>query len=813
MIRLFNDFDGPQINAFKDFLPARSSPERQVESFANHLLGVLSAAQTDTNTWEIPLQDLISLLVVGGNLVGIAAPVRVNTALPTPLVCWAVTCILGGQQAAEEALPGFFQLTRILSDPEFRSRFPGIHSLPDRIPEAQKPNPLVSIHYELAATPAYPSLAAALQQGLVRVLPEYGWLVNEKDILPYQALRTGLVRVFTSFNEEEACLLMNLLQGNKLEAAENMAREVASRIKPLRGKKKQLAEKTIESYVWGFGKIFLDPGDIQRREGYQRSQYAKQAEPISNEDDDPPDDTSREEKKRFRKQEEKERQEDGTGSIFDNLVEENEPGDERLRIALDERAVMQHYISGLEWSTLNINEIARVLEIIFQIRRNEKDAPDLRALYATLIFTGRELEWLLDVRLGNIQKDQIDSQVPHPIYDPEKNAIFYTPHSFSDIARPPRYRVESCIPVKYVWCLPLGSLLGSLWQVIAKRTKPGERILKVEKERVSEVLKLLTRSLQKSIPMMPPVTIGRLRSASKHLLVKTGEFDPVLAAIISDRRTLANHATMYYTMTPVSFLQREYNCAMQKVWEKLHWLYPDLPEVKFQEEESLPWDYNIGSAYQPKRDMLLAGLQTLARAAQEDDNLHALHNARTLLFIYLLSFLCGLRISEAALLRRDQFDSVEILPGKRIRLLHLPETRGNRYTTAERTIPIPEVLYAVLDALLKRSEGSTHAFSFCDDRGQTLEADAGRIRQLLDEYGVLFPRFHAGRHQLRTFLVQHHMPYAAINAILGHTRTGEELYNPYLPGDIRSIWLTYLQMADGLAEELCVKELITWINE
>jgi hypothetical protein len=93
------------------------------------------------------------------------------------------------------------------------------------------------------------------------------------------------------------------------------------------------------------------------------------------------------------------------------------------------------------------------------------------------------------------------------------------------------------------------------------------------------------------------------------------------------------------------------------------------------------------------------------------------------------------------------------------------------------------------------------AFSF-RIQAQRVPADKSKIRRRLTELDVPFPRWHAGRHLLRTFLLEQGLPFDATNAILGHQSAGRELFNPYLPGNPGEVWHAFLRLSDRLAQHL-----------
>jgi integrase len=151
-------------------------------------------------------------------------------------------------------------------------------------------------------------------------------------------------------------------------------------------------------------------------------------------------------------------------------------------------------------------------------------------------------------------------------------------------------------------------------------------------------------------------------------------------------------------------------------------------------------------------------------------------------------------------LRAVDFDLQATWQGEAMPWIVLPETKGNRWTSAARIVLLPECLLPILHELLP-DDRQAPAFSF-RDQGRSVPADKGEIRQRLTQLNVPFPRWHAGRHLLRTYLLEEGLPFDATNAILGHQSAGRELFNPYLPGNPGEAWRAFRLLADRLAQEL-----------
>jgi hypothetical protein len=77
------------------------------------------------------------------------------------------------------------------------------------------------------------------------------------------------------------------------------------------------------------------------------------------------------------------------------------------------------------------------------------------------------------------------------------------------------------------------------------------------------------------------------------------------------------------------------------------------------------------------------------------------------------------------------FDLRATWQGKAMPWLVLPETKGNRWTSAARIVPLPDCLLPILQELLP-DDRQIPAFSF-RTQGRLVAADKGEIRQRLAE--------------------------------------------------------------------------------
>jgi hypothetical protein len=93
-------------------------------------------------------------------------------------------------------------------------------------------------------------------------------------------------------------------------------------------------------------------------------------------------------------------------------------------------------------------------------------------------------------------------------------------------------------------------------------------------------------------------------------------------------------------------------------------------------------------------------------------------------------------------------------------------------------------------------------FAVAGKRGTLVAVSEEKLSQLLKEFKVDFPRYHCGRHLLRSFLLVNGMSYIRINAIMGHEFAGWDPYSKYSNFGLLNCWRKYLGLADKLATEL-----------
>ena len=195
----------------------------------------------------------------------------------------------------------------------------------------------------------------------------------------------------------------------------------------------------------------------------------------------------------------------------------------------------------------------------------------------------------------------------------------------------------------------------------------------------------------------------------------------------------------------------------------------------------------------------------LRERSQKADTPSERHNLRTLLALYGLAVGCGLRISEAGSLQCWQIDLDATWNGQPLPWIMLPDAKGNRFTTAARLVPIPDPPIPLLRSLLP-GDRQVPAFTF--RRGDRQQAvSPASIRQHLNRLELPFPRWHAGRHLLRTHLMLQGLEFDVINMVMGHQSAGREVFNPFTPDWTRRGYAAFRHSAARLLHSLGFPEM------
>ena len=801
--------------AFVKYLPSQIHAGNEVNRLASALeLIMIQLYELDIFLKQAVI-NFIRLLVVNDNLTGIAYLVPWKNHQKKTIICLLAETIISATPNSKD-LSGFINnLDNALQSPDITVTFPQLNKALKLRDIDVNQNVLVAIHQELSFSDGYPHLSADLHLGILELLSNSQEQNPDTLTIDFVSATKGLRRIFKYFTKAEAMKIQTAIQANETEAAFEIISFSARRLTNLKQKKSSfpLSKNTMRDYALncyyrlveksGAGRGIGIPVTI--REGRKNEQSIKKQ--IVDDDDDPPNLLTGDEQKKILKIEDAEKRDRNPHLPFDEQIEVFGQREGKIFIRSEERAVMDHYTDWFGWhNCLHINEVFHLLRNIISLEQSPNSQQTSTILF-TLLLTGRSLDWLLSVHLASGNEDYRIVRLDYPVFDLEYEAIFYPPHTFPDIAGTPYFRPGLSEPMSANWVLPLPKQLIPFWRKIIRGCKKGRNIFSCSKHCVQKSLSTINQKIQECIPEFPGYTLSRIRGACISLLILEGDLDPKLTAIVSDQRTLVINASLFYTTIDVSFLAEKYRTSVDLALKKLlsDWNEPlNIPTIKNPKE--LPSNFLIGSGYLPKLDILQKIITKFIEMIEEEKDDVQKHNLRTYYFLYSLSLLCGLRISEVCNLRVDQFDEVTIDNGHRIRLLVLPKTRSSRYAFAARVVPIPQVLHPMVDNLLSLAPNQSMAF-YHFSKGKMVKITKDILDDLDTLLDIQIPRWHAGRHYLGTYLLLNDMPSTGVNAILGHSREGEELFNPYIPGNIMSYWQDYLRLADRLATLLGIVSL------
>ncbi|MGH2520891.1 MAG: hypothetical protein ACRDH2_00170 [Anaerolineales bacterium] len=787
------------------FIPQATLPP---EAMISPRLEAVATSLGGTIGWPNRQADILlvlRLLCPFGDSTGLAlsAPEQ-----PAPLVC-TLAAHFARQANRLDEVPFLDTLGLRLQNDVARQAFPELFQRPG--PNA---NVLWGTHAQLASTPTYRLLAIDLQGGLIAALARTGWMWTAAAAKSMDAMITSALRIIPRLSAE---VLAQALASHDPFACGKVIREAACDLTYLRHPDRLLPRATQLGYMRDCCRLLNHPewvstemGDAPLGEGNDTVR-SHRGWGWQFDDDDPPETEAAPDRFRERHLEKLEREvrrQVSPGAALDEV--DTDLGISGLLIYGEELAVLREYPHPLAWHAAHPNDIAALVGMIFRdtapsgsfaITRLSTEKLLLRTALLTLCLTGRTLDWLLQVRVGDWPDPAACLPSMPPCYVPAYDAIVYWPEAIPELPTQPEQTADLFEPVSPVWVLPLPDPLLHWWRELAHRCAKGERALTLTADQVEDALKSATSVLREKTPNMPALTQGRLRAAHTALMERDGQLDPLLAACISGQWRTSLRVPLFYTTLSLPLLADRYRAAARRVWTVLRQTrsVPQLPDAFGGTPTALP-ELRVGSPYYPRLAVVRQAVQILRDAVAQAISNEDRHNAKTLLALYGLSLLMGLRISEAASLQTVDFDLRATWQREALPWVVLPETKGNRWTSAARIVPLPDCLLPLLRELLP-DDLQAPALSF-RTQGRLVAADKGEIRRRLAEVSVPFPRWHAGRHLLRTFLLEQGLPFDATNAILGHQSAGRELFNPYLPGDPGKAWRPFRLLSDRLAHEL-----------
>ena len=677
-------------------------------------------------------------------------------------------------------------------------------------------NPVLAVVADLAPTPVYPLIGADVQRVLRHALAQWGW---PDEHLPKRLLNplSALRRVAPAFQGAILTDFAAALEASDEAALVETVWAACGQLRRLDGSEEPLSPATRRRYyyefiTWALGLRRITPPEAPTSaEGSSAAKPASSSTTVSppqrlpqpgrrwprlrrpawDDDDDPPEDQAPDGYRlaAYRRAVAAARR--GTAPDED-LAETLLPSPLAETAALppwllaESRRALERSPFLWDWQALPPDGWAEVVR--FALQRSDAAA----LLLATSALTGRPFAWLAAAVCGGGTLPAAADQPP--AYDRHTHTLVYYPTVWAHLPRQPQ-KPEMFLPVAAAWRLPLPAALVSRWQALAGGKDAGEPLFSPDAaDKAKGLLAALGARWRRKHPADAPFTPGRLRRSWAYLMQTVGGLDPLLTGWLSGLWPDGHYPPLYYTTLTLPWLAQRYEAALQRVGRKLRLPLnvPALPPRPL---------WPMGSVYHPRLSVLRKAVRALTQAVQEAPNASARHNARTLLALYGLALFLGLRLGEAGRLRVGQFDFLATWQGERLPWLMLHQAKGNRFTTAARLVPLPFALTPLLDELVDAAPGAdltSPAFGFDTPRGWQ-PATPEAIRTRLQQVGVPVPRWHAGRHLLRSFLLRYGMPHEGVNLILGHQAAGEEAWNPYRTVDIGGYFRQYRYLSDTLA--------------
>jgi len=778
-----------------DFMPeAALVPAEMLNARCESLIDLVASQMTRGQMdMFLPgrLRSVARLLAFHGDLTGIA-----RMSAGQPILCHLAFCL------APDTLDGtafIANLAAALRSKAVGSAFPELTAKPRKQRDPARPelivNPLLIFHLELAETPAYSLLAARIQHGLIQLLSIHGWPMEyNKDI---SAILTGPRRIIKAVPEEMLHEFQFAVESGNIPALEMLVGSVLARMKRERGNQNEpIKRHTLRAFSDNFFKLLFKFDEIslpQRRDAF----IPRSSQKMFDIDDDLPEDANPPDRFRIEhiaQVEQEVARELHPGKQLDSVLLEIEERQDDLRYYGDEHAVMGEYLDRYGIRIVQPHMLAE----IFQYCLTEIDDLELRTLILAIALTGRSLKWLLSIVVSD--EINLDGQLTTPQYIPKRDMLIFSPEVLAQLPKGAERTDDLFVPTNANSAFSIPEILLLDFRTLAERRDVGGRLFSVRAKGVRDVLEAWSQVYQAHMPSEPEITESRLRLTFNTLITVISGLDPLLSAMISGQWRFSLRAPLHYTTIPLTLLANRYRTAVRKLWGACRACEPGLPKWPERPAAILPRGFQ-GSPYMPKRAIMRRVVATLAETSRDpSETQETRHNAQTLLALYLLACLCGLRISSTGNLKTWYFDFQAVWGDTSMPWLALPKTRGNRFTSSSRLIPLPGTMLPLLDKLVT-GRHQDHPFHFLKG-GEKLPATGYQIMAHLDNLELPYPRWHAGRHLLRTYLLEQGYGFDATNAILGHQSAGREQFNPYLPVDVLDDWLTYCDLADRLARSL-----------
>jgi len=772
-----------------DFVPSAALPPKTNISEPLCRLAEVAAAKIGCGVNEI--MPALRLLSPFGSVTGLGHVVS-NHSLP--LLCIILNHFAQHYGRSKSAVS---ELGQVLLSNDLVKVFPALpfHPTPNS-------NILFDVHARLVHAPAYRLLAIDLQHGVVALMNRTQWQHSSEISKSLDARLSGAFRIVPLLNAESFEVA---LHDQDPELCGQIVWKVAEQLHHFKSGK-LLASNTRSAYFldacrllnhpeWAETVIHDTPLGTGKRDFLvkKRSHFSENME-VNSEDVSLHDDSN------IAKIERQVRRDLHPGTSLEELGEEDAISS-RLSIYGEELSVMREFLHHDAWNCAHPNDLIDMFRLILlpltKFLALDETKLGLRTLILSILLTGRDSDWLLQIVVGKCSETEKNPGSTIPTYFPECDAIAYFPTAAPDLPTTPLHHPDLYEPVSEIWWLPLPQPLIPLWRELASRRRMGDKLFSVSEKEIRNALAWLTKKLRKRLPHRSAMTEGRLRMAYTTLMVNVGMLDPLVAAFISEQWSPALRVPLYYTTLRLSFLAEQYRAATQRVWDFLRRLSADFDLPFFECEPNRLPEMRLGSPYLPKleviRNVLLVIESAIETALDEDQR----HNALLLKLFYGFSIFLGLRMSEAESIRQSQIDLSVYWGGKNMAWLVLPQTRSNYWTTASRIVPIPRQLHTLVKCLLS-TNADGFAFHFRVN-GVHLPATESIIRDQLAALQVVMSKWHGGRHLFRTLMVEYGFQFDEGGAVIGHQSSGHEIFNFYSPHQLSRVWESYEKFADHIA--------------
>ena len=722
--------------------------------------------------------DVIRLLQPYGEVLGAARTIQ-----DIPATCYLAHRILNNSKKKGISTV-IDEIAISVRSSEILEKYPVTKEDPTR-----KSNILLFVFLQLQNAPILPHIASDLQAGLLRALSQADFQRSDLAIKTLGALISGPLRVFSSITEPD---FIRASQADDPWVFLRLLTETINGLPRLKGPIDQnpLKPGTCRAILRDC-LVLLGKSDLL---GYasEIGSIGKSACRLLDDDLD-----ENEMDAHFSQvvQSTKKDLEPGSSLEPDNWLVDHE----YARLS-SERAIMQEYLSPLQWDAIPIPILADLASIILQSKSDiSPDRFTARVLILSILLIGRPAAFFQAMRVGKFPEP--GEFLAEPIYIPESHCIFFPADAFRD-EYPLSSRPSSDLyfPITHSWAIPLPEPLHPLWERLTKINPSSPLFGNITDLR--EPFSQVTYWMRQSLCHLPPVSESRLRISCRVLSQCAGGMDPLLFNFISGQWRNSDFVPFLYTTISCSWLGNQYLASFHRMWNVLRQYRSDLPEYS-SHEFVLPNEPYIGSPYRPRMDRVRHVISRLQNSIHASANGEDLHNDRTMLVLFLLGFNAGLRRMEVTSLRPEQVDLENCYKGKPLPWIALDKSKTNRWTTASRIVPLPSQLAHLLKSVLSPSR-DTQAFYFLEKGKKKLLTEATfaeHYRRLQTDLS-----WHSGRHFVRSWLCEQGVEYDVINPLLGHQNQGRELLNPHLSNNPWSVWSEQASHLQRLACELGVEE-------